>query len=230
MVLQSRDIKAFLTGLAVLAASRLAVPGNTVHAGVTVLRSKRPEAFAASDASARALDELQNGFGDGPCLTALRTRTTVLVPDLPAEHRWQPYTRAAAANGVLSILAVPLDLADDGQAVLNLYSSLTNGFPGQDIATAEAFAEQAASSVRLALRITQLTETRHDLAAAVQSRAVIDMALGVLMAEHRCSRDTAFGILSTTSITRNIKLRDAAAAVVLSASGEERPSTPPHGE
>ncbi|MEQ7739534.1 hypothetical protein, partial [Escherichia coli] len=60
MVLESRDIKEFLKELAVLAVSRLSAPGNTIHAGVTVLRHKRPEAFAASDTSARALDEMQN--------------------------------------------------------------------------------------------------------------------------------------------------------------------------
>ncbi|MEQ7736127.1 ANTAR domain-containing protein, partial [Escherichia coli] len=79
---------------------------------------------------------------------------------------------------------------------------------------------------RLALRITQLTETRHDLAAAIQSRAVIDMALGAIMAENTCSRDTAFRILSRASTTRNIKLREAAAAVVLSVSGKDRISAP----
>lgn len=222
MVLESRDIKEFLKELAALSASRLSVPGKTIHAGVTVLRHKRPEAFAASDASARALDEMQNGFGDGPCLAALRTQATVLVPDLPGERRWAPYVRAAAGKGVLSILAVPLDLAGDAQAVLNLYSSRSNGFSGEDVATAEAFAGQAASSVRLALRITQLTEAQHDLAAAIQSRAVIDMALGAIMAENRCSRDTAFRILSKSSTTRNIKLQEVAAAVVLSISGKDR--------
>ncbi|TLM82781.1 GAF and ANTAR domain-containing protein [Pseudarthrobacter sp. NamE2] len=220
MVLESRDIRDFLVELAVLAASRLSVPGNTIHAGVTVLRRKRAEAVAASDAPARALDEMQNGFGDGPCLTALRTRSTVLVPDLTAERRWGPYVQAAAGQGVSSILAVPLDLAGDAEAVLNLYSGRSNGFSGEDIATAEGFAGQAASSLRLAVRITQLSEVRDDLAAAMQSRTVIDMAVGAIMAQNRCTRDTAVNILTRASNVRNIKLRDVAAAVIMNISGE----------
>lgn len=220
MVLESRDMKDFLTELAVLAATRLSIPGSTIHAGVTVLRRKRPHAVAASDAPARALDELQNGFGDGPCLTSLRTRTTVLVPDLSAERRWAPYIRAAEQQGVCSILAVPLDLAGEAEAVLNLYAGRSNGFSVEDIATAEGFARQAASSVRLVVRITQLSEARNDLAAAIQSRTVIDMAVGAIMAENRCTRDDAVKILTKASNVRNTKLREVAAAVIMNISGE----------
>ncbi|WP_018761009.1 MULTISPECIES: ANTAR domain-containing protein [Micrococcaceae] len=221
LVLESSDIRAFMTELAVLVSSRLSVPGNTIHSGVTVIRQKKPEAVAASDAAASALDELQNGFGEGPCLTALREERTLLVPDLAAETRWQDYVRTALHQGVSSILAVPLDLGGDGEAVLNLYSGRTNGFSVEDIATVETFAGHAANSLRLVLRIARLRETRNDLSAAMQSRTVIDMAVGAVMAQNRCTRDTAFGILTRASNTRNIKLRQVAAAVIASISGEQ---------
>jgi GAF domain-containing protein len=222
MVLESRDVRDFLAELAVRAASRLSSPGNTVHCGVTVIRRRKPQAVAASDAAAKALDELQNGFGDGPCLTALRNRTTLLVPDLATEERWLPYVRTALEHGVSSILAVPLDLAGDAEAALNLYSGCSNGFPAEDISTVEAFARQAAGSIRLILRITQLSEAREDLSAAMQSRTIIDMAVGAIMAENRCTRDEAFNILTRASSARNIKLRDVAASVITSISGEEK--------
>ncbi|TQJ33962.1 GAF and ANTAR domain-containing protein [Arthrobacter sp. SLBN-122] len=222
LVLESRDVRDFLAELAVRAASRLSVRGNTIHSGVTVIRRRKPQAVAASEAAARVLDELQNGFGDGPCLTALRKRTTLLVPDLAAEKRWEPYVRAALEHGVSSILAIPLDLSGDAEAVLNLYSGCSNGFSAEDISTAEAFARQAAGSIRLILRITQLNEAREDMSAAMQSRTVIDMAIGAIMAENRCTRDEAFNILTRASSTRNIKLRDVAASVITSISGEEK--------
>ncbi|UKA74905.1 GAF and ANTAR domain-containing protein [Arthrobacter sp. FW306-07-I] len=225
LVLENPSIKGFLGELAILASARLSAPGNTIHSGVTVLRRKKPEAVASSDAAAKALDELQNGFGEGPCLTALRHKTTLLVPDLAAETRWGPYVRTAMQHGVYSILAVPLDLAGDAESVLNLYSGRSNGFSSQDIALVESFAGQAASSLRLILRITQLSDARNDLAAAMQSRTVIDVAVGAIMAENRCDRDTAFNILTRASSTRNVKLRDVAAMVIASISGEERITT-----
>lgn len=225
LVLESRDIVGFLTDLAIMAASRLSAPDNQVHCGVTVVRHKRPESVASSDAKANALDELQNGFGDGPCLTALRSRIPLLVPDLAMERRWEPYIRAAREQGVASVLAVPLDLAGDAEAVLNVYSGRSNGFSADDISTVEAFAGQAASAVRLVLRITQLSEARNDLATALRSRTVIDMAVGAIMAENRCSRDKAFSILTKASSTRNTKLREVAATVIASISGEKKIET-----
>ena len=199
LVLDSPDIFGFLTDLAVVAASHLSTTDNPVHSGVTVIRHKRPEAVATSDAEARALDELQNGFGDGPCLTALRTMTPLLVADLAAERRWPAYVKLARANGVSSILAVPLDLAGEAEAVLNLYSGRSHGFSPDDISAAEGFASHAASSLRLVLRITQLSEARNDLSTALHSRTVIDMAIGAIMAENRRTRDAAFSILTRAS-------------------------------
>jgi GAF domain-containing protein len=225
LVLVSKDVISFLADLAVLASARLSTPGNRIHTGVTVIRRKRPEALASSDAAARALDELQNGFGDGPCLTALRNGTTLLVPDLTDERRWAPYVKAAQENGVSSILAVPMDLSGEAEGVMNLYSGCSSGFTAEDISTAEAFASQAASSLRLVLRIAQLSEARNDLALAMQSRTVIDMAIGAIMAENRCTRDAAFKILTKASSARNIKLREVAAAVISSISGEKQIDT-----
>ena len=225
MVLDNGDVAAFLTDLAVVAASRLSAPGNPVHCGVTVIRHKRAEAVASSDAEARALDELQNGFGDGPCLTALRGKTWLLVPDLAMEQRWPGYIKVARTQGVASILAMPLDLAGEAEAVLNLYSGWSHGFSTEDIATVEAFTNQAASAIRLVLRISQLSEARSDLSSALRSRTVIDMAVGAIMAENRCTRDTAFGILTKASSTRNVKLREVAASVIASISGEKEIDT-----
>jgi GAF domain-containing protein len=218
-------VVSFLTDLALIASTWLSSPGNRIHCGVTVMRRKRPEAMASSDGAARALDELQNGFKDGPCLTALRNGSPLLVPDLADERRWARYIKAAQEKGVSSILAVPLNLAGEAEAALNLYSGCSNGFLEEDISTAEAFASQAASSLRLVLRIAQLSEARNDLAIAMQSRTVIDMAVGAIMAENRCSRDTAFQILTNASSSRNMKLRDVAAAVITSISGEKHIGT-----
>jgi AmiR/NasT family two-component response regulator len=41
----------------------------------------------------------------------------------------------------------------------------------------------------------------------MESRAVIDQALGVVMGQRRCTADEAFGILRSASQHRNIELR-----------------------
>lgn len=221
LVLDSPEIASFLTELAIMTASCLSSRGNYVECGVTVLRDKRPAVVASSDARAASLDEIQNGFGDGPCLTALRGNTTMLVPDLLVEERWHPYAEAALDYGVRSILAVPLDLAGEAQGVVNLYSRLPNGFTDVDILTAENFVANASRSLRLALSMARLKGVHDDLVAAMQSRTIIDMAVGVIMAQNGSSQDEAVRILTRASNSRNIKLRDVASTVVNSVGRKE---------
>ena len=57
------------------------------------------------------------------------------------------------------------------------------------------------------------------LRAALATRAVIDQALGIVMARRQCTSDEAFAILREASQNRNIKLRDVAAGVVMGVSG-----------
>jgi AmiR/NasT family two-component response regulator len=53
----------------------------------------------------------------------------------------------------------------------------------------------------------------------MESRAVIDMAVGVVMAQNRCAPEDAFELLRSASNSRNTKLREVAASVVASISG-----------
>ena len=55
---------------------------NEMICGVTLMRHRKPMTLATSDPRVLARDELQYGFGDGPCLTAIRELTTVLAPSL----------------------------------------------------------------------------------------------------------------------------------------------------
>ena len=68
--------------------------------------------------------------------------------------------------------------------------------------------------MRLALNITRCQDAWRDLLAALESRTVISLAAGVIMAQNRCPQDDAFRILREASKDRNIKLREVAASVI----------------
>jgi GAF domain-containing protein len=218
LVLQTDDAQDFFNELAAFSASLLAPPGGDVHCNVTVVRRKRPVTVASSTPRARVMDELQYAYGDGPCLTAMRAGKTVHVPDVGMEQRWCDYVRSVAAHGVRSILSVPLQLEGHSSAALNIYSSAVDAFSPEDIARAELFGEQSAKTLRLELRLAQLRDAKDDLEAAMKSRTAIDVAVGVIMAQNRCSQASAMAILRTASNSRNIKLRDVAAGVIESVS------------
>jgi len=50
--------------------------------------------------------------------------------------------------------------------------------------------------------------------AAMASRAVIEQAKGIVMAQNRCDAETAFSILRRASQGRNDKIRDLASELV----------------
>jgi AmiR/NasT family two-component response regulator len=83
----------------------------------------------------------------------------------------------------------------------------------------------ASKALRLAVRISQLAEAKAHLIAAMESRTTIDLATGAIMAQNRCSQETAIRILRIASKTRNVKLRDIAASVVASISHDPRVRT-----
>ncbi|MBX7446093.1 MULTISPECIES: GAF and ANTAR domain-containing protein [unclassified Arthrobacter] len=215
LVLDSPDVEVFLNELATVAAEGLsAAPFVPVVCGVTLLRRKKATTVASSDPTAKGMDELQNTFREGPCLTAMGEMRSVLVPDTAQEHRWPGYVAAAAEQGIRSILSVPLLVDDATRAALNLYASRSDAFSGPHVSRAEAFAAQASKSLRLALKIAQLNDARNDMALAMQSRTAIDLAAGIVMAQNRCSQSAAMEIIKAASNARNIKLRELAQSIV----------------
>ncbi|WP_144671291.1 ANTAR domain-containing response regulator [Arthrobacter sp. U41] len=136
-------------------------------------------------------------------------------------RRNQPSSAVGSSGeGSVSRVRIPFELDGEDSAVVNLYSPRAGAFSGKDLAEAHRFAADASRALLLALRISQLRESRQDLSAAMQSRTIIDMAIGAIMAQNRCGRDAAFKILRNTSNNRNLKIRDVAAGVVASIAGD----------
>ncbi|WP_269044546.1 GAF and ANTAR domain-containing protein [Paenarthrobacter sp. Z7-10] len=219
-MLESDDVADFLTGLAQQAAQSLSKGGGEVLCGVTLLRERQAATVASSSARARYMDEIQYNFGDGPCLTASREQLTISVPDLRREDRWPDYADAVLQHGIRSVLAVPFDLADEARAALNLYSTRWDNFTDHDIELAEGIVAQTSKALRLVVRFAARTETATHLKSAMESRTTIDLAVGIIMAQNRCSQGEAVEILKSASSSRNIKLRDIAATLVNSISPE----------
>lgn len=215
LVLKSPDMAELLHELVTLSAAALSVHGRLL-CGVTMVRKKKPATVATSHPRVRAMDELQYAYGDGPCLAALRELETIYIPSLQGESRWPHYCETAWSEGIRSILSVPLPLEGEASAALNLYAARTHAFSGEAIRRAEAHASQTSKALRLAVRLAQLAEDRENLAAALESRTVIDLATGIIMAQNKCNQDTAVKILRSVSNTRNRKLRAVAASLVAS--------------
>ncbi|MEW1950798.1 GAF and ANTAR domain-containing protein [Pseudarthrobacter sp902506025] len=218
LVLGTEDVKEMLDELADFTARALS-DSAVAFSSITLMRQKKPLTVAYSEQGALTLDEVQYRGGDGPCLAAIREQAVIHVPDLGRERRWPDYTAAARREGVGSCLSVPLNLQGEAEAGLNIYSTRTYGFKGDDIERAQSYAQEASKALRLAVQVSQLTEAKAHLTAALESRTVIDLAAGAIMGQNRCSQESAMRILKIASNTRNVKLRDVAASVIASLTG-----------
>ena len=214
--LASPDLEAFLSGVARLAAD--VVP--SASCGITVHRDGRPATVASSDERAEQLDEIQYGAGEGPCLQAMDTGTVVDVPDLVADHRWTHYRPHALEHGVRCSVSFPLTVDNMTVGALNLYGRTPHAFDAGARHRAETFALQAAVAITLVIRTLGLIEDGVDLERALSSRTIIDQAIGILMAQRRCTADQAFAVLRAQSQNSNRKLRAVAIDLITETSGE----------
>jgi GAF domain-containing protein len=223
LLLSTQGMEDFLQEMAVLAAARIT---SGLSCGITLRPNGRPLTVANSDSLAAQLDEVQYGLDKGPCLHAMRTGQLVSVPDTAGEPRWAGWEAQAAAYGVGSSLSIPLTAEEKHIGALNLYAPRAHAFGETELRRAEGFAAMAAGALALAVRHAQQADLTDQLRAALASRGVIDQALGIIMAQERCAPHRAFEILRAASQNRNVKLREIAASIVTSISGQP-PQPPP---
>lgn len=217
--LHTPEVGAILQDLAAYAVGRLGSTDPGCSCEITVLRPKKPVTTACSNPAAKVMNQVEFKHGDGPGLTAMRTSATVLVADLRLEQRWPDYVQAVQDQGFLSVLSIPVELEGDAQGVLTFYCSHPVDPRDNRVDVAETFVRRASKGLTLCLRMLRLEETRDGMTAAMQTRTVIDLATGAIMAQNRCTQDAAFKLLREASNTRNMKLRDVAAMVISSVAG-----------
>ena len=159
-------------------------------------------------------DQVEYDTEAGPCVVALREGIDTGLIDLRTETRWPAWSAVSTLLGFRSAAGIPAEVTPGQRIALNLYSPEPDAFAGEPVRRARMFAEELARTLPTALRITEQTQLATQLQEALASRSTIDQALGVLMAQNRCTRDVAFGILRRASQHRNLKLREVAAAVI----------------
>ena len=177
-------------------------------AGLTIMDDRgRASTVVYTDRMVAEIDQAQYDNDRGPCLDAARTKEIFEVQDTQDEGRWPEFAASANAHGVRSTLSVPVVVAADGLGALNFYGSEPSFFAGDDKRRmAILFAGQAAITSQYWTAAQEAT----NLTAAMESRAAIEQAKGIIMATTRCTADEAFDLLRQQSQRENRKLRELA--------------------
>lgn len=211
LLLSDDPLETLLARVGALAAKDLP---RVQSCGITSTVDGRSTTVVATDELAQDIDQLQYDAQDGPCLDALSLGIVVTISDCRTDARYPAFTQRATDAGVRCVLALPLKVGDHTIGVLNLYGNVEHEFDSDELRVGQLFAAQAALVVTSVSRYSDQVSLTGHLQAALNSRAAIDQAIGVLMAAHQCSPGKAFERLREASQHRNVKLRVIAAETI----------------
>jgi GAF domain-containing protein len=105
---------------------------------------------------------------------------------------------------------VPLPFQGGIVGALNHYAARPEAFDEDDVARGEEMAGFIAVAVANAQHSARSAEEAENMRRAMESRATIEQAKGVLMERHKMTADAAFTVLAHASQGNNVKLRDVA--------------------
>ncbi len=155
------------------------------------------------------VDELQYRSWAGPCIEAAESEQIVVADRKAASERWPGLASEARRFGVQSFLSIPLPALEPGvrAGAVNVYGSRADGFARSEVALMNLFTTAAGYAIGSTERYRGARQLALQLERALDSRAVIDQAKGVLMAVHGVDADGAFAMLVETSQRTNTKVR-----------------------
>ena len=193
--------------------ARRALPGAE-SSSITLVRGERSFTAAHDGQMSLDADELQYERDYGPCVDAGRSGQVFLIDDMRTETRWPDYARHASEKGVGSSLSVPLPFQAASIGALNNYSSRPYAFSDEDVALGEEVASWVAFAAANASAVASASDEAAHMRAAMETRASIEQAKGILMERYKITADPAFTLLSRASQHTGAKLRDVADELV----------------
>jgi len=208
------DFGEVLTTVADLA--RRTIPGAD-EVSVTLVGAGGAHTAAFTGERALTVDEWQYQQGHGPCLAAAAAHITVTIPDMSGESRWPDWADRAIDARVHSSVSIGLPLRDSVSGAFNVYAAKPHAFDEDAIILAETFSGYAAMAMANARLGDSTAAPARRTQAAMDLRAVLEQAKGIIMADRRCTPDEAFAVLAKASEDTGRTVHDVAAALVAGA-------------
>ena len=147
---------------------------------------------AVSDDQVRRLEELQIHHGEGPCITAFDDKVLVGADDLTSDSRWPSFSQAAVDQGVRAVLASPIPYNQDAVGVVAVLSRERHPWSAEAELALLAFTDLAALLIASMMMGEEQTVLTAQLQSALNSRAVIEQAKGVLVGQRGLSPHAAY--------------------------------------
>jgi GAF domain-containing protein len=193
------------------AAAALGAGGASLSVAVD---SKQLMVVAATEVGIERLSRSELANQDGPALDAIKSGRGVAVGDLAAESRWESYRRTAHGCGVRSVAAVPMVSHGAVRGVLVVSAATTRSWTVRHLELGQLFADIGSELLDSAASLNQAQGVIEQLRGALDQRAIIEQAKGMIAIGHGVSVDVAFDRLRRHSRNTNTQVRVLARAVV----------------
>jgi GAF domain-containing protein len=216
MVASALDADDMLDAVAKFAAH--AIP-NVDGAGVALVESPDGTGCVRSTAATAdfvpEIDTVQyDELFEGPCLTAMQSGRPSVSGSLGCDRRWPHFGGRVARMGVHSALSLPLIVGDRVIGAINCYARRRDVFGEHAVELGNQFAGPAAVAVFNAQLLSEARERTARLQRALESRAIIDQAIGIVRSRTGSDGDEAFARLVRISQAENVKLHVVAQRLV----------------
>jgi GAF domain-containing protein len=180
------------------------------HQGISSVQT-----WAATAALVHEIDTVQyDELNEGPCITCMQSRRPTVSGSLGSDSRWPHFGGRVARMRIHSALALPLIVGDEIIGSINAYAGSRDAFAEHAVQLGSRFARAAAVSVYNAQLLAKAHERTTRLQRALDSRAVIDQAIGIVRSRSGGTASEAFDKLTHISQTENLKLNVVAERLV----------------
>lgn len=172
---------------------------------------------AATDARAAALEAAQEESGQGPCVDSLINDEIVHTDDLATDPRWPTVSEALGGLGIHAILGVPIHIGGTAVGSLNTYRDSPGEWDESEISAIKAHGRIVEELLGVAILARERHTIAEQLRHALESRVMIERAVGVVMAKRHLDPVHAFNELRTRARSERRRVIDVAHEVLGSA-------------
>ncbi len=141
---------------------------------------------------------------------AVLYKKPIMILDVTKESDYK-YPEIARAEGLKSLLSVPMMIKDQVIGVLNCYTVEEHEFTEEEIQILMGVANQAA----LAIENTKLLAEKVAAIENLETRKTVERAKGILMNRHKISEADAYRKIQKQSMEKRRSLKEIAEAVII---------------
>jgi GAF domain-containing protein len=174
---------------------------------------------AARSLSIAATQSLSSAYRDKPPVSvdhsvsgrAIMAKRAQVIPDVQADAGYG-YKEVARAEGIVSLLCVPMLIRGQAIGTINSYSAVARHYSDDDVKLLSLVASQSAIAIENARLQAATAAIAEDLA----NRKVISRAKSLLMKKRKMDEPAAHRFLQKESMNRRKPMREIAEALLLS--------------